>query len=62
MYHGENLKLSACTILSSFVHVGSVFVLSSYGIEYVAYASAISSMSLLLLLYVSIRKNKINLL
>lgn len=59
MYHGKNLKLSICTILSSFVHVGAVFVLSDYGIEYVAYASAISSVSLLLLLQVSIRKNEI---
>jgi len=62
MYHGKNLKLSICTILSSFLHVAAVFAFSNYGIEYVAYASVISSISLLLLLYLSIRKDEIILL
>ncbi len=57
-YFGQNKSIAVCSILSAIIYFISLIVFTNLNIEYVPFASIISSISMLTILYYAISRIK----
>ncbi len=55
-YHGKNKTISMCTISSSVIYIGLVYLFAHYDITYVPFAMMISNLIMIVMLYLNIGK------